>query len=256
MHRFALIVLVGGGALLTAGPALGQANNPPNPAQPPVVPGARTQPELIAQPGIPQTPFFNDPAIRQQLKLSKEQFDALNKAYSEHWSRVVTDTRNLAAMKEQERVRRLQELTGTFQSDFGKSTQSVLQAEQQARFGQLLLQSQGFNAFNDPLLQRRLNLTVKQLADLRAFSQQFDQQLILLQKAAQDDRAGATRRFLELRRQMGEQIGSVLTDPQRQTWLQLTGDPFGFPLQVNPPVQNSTTPTPQPAPVPPPQPQR
>jgi hypothetical protein len=67
-------------AILSTSPTMAQINK------------VQPQPQLQTQPGstysgISQTPWFGDPAVRQQFKWTPDQYNALNKAHSDAWAK-------------------------------------------------------------------------------------------------------------------------------------------------------------------------
>src|SRR5262245_13837363 len=66
-------------------------------------------------PGFPgpirQTPWFSNPDVRSQLKISDEHFTRLNKAYADAWARYEQSVNELAAtLTPEQRALRLQDL--------------------------------------------------------------------------------------------------------------------------------------------------
>jgi hypothetical protein len=192
--------------------------------------------------GWNRSPWFADPRVRQELRLKSDQFDQLQNNYSRSWN--VYD-RGLAGLQndltDEQRGIQQRELGQTFQNEFSGSLDQLLaDPAQRLRFGQLYLQYQGFNAFNDPTVQQRLNLTDRQQRQLSRLQQEWDEQMQALSQEFARERNG-TARFYELRQQAGERIVNVLTDEQRRMWQQMLGRPFDFPPEVYfPPAEGNS----------------
>jgi len=239
----------------------GTTGQPGTPAQPgttgqpgaigqgqPGQPGTTGQPGVAGQQGQPgiksgtggvpnqqisgyngaQTPWFNNPDVRKQLNLNNDQYNGLNKSYEQYWSQYQKGLSGLGNMDEQTRAQQAQELRNNFNSQVMKSAQGVLTPEQVQRFNQLNLQSQGGNAFNDPTVQQKLNLTADQKAKLRALSQQQDQTMSNLQKQYGTDPQAARQQYDASRKQYNDSVNAILNQQQQQTWQQLTGQPYTF----------------------------
>jgi hypothetical protein len=216
--------------------------------------GARTGQGISRHPNLPQAaarapwqfggwnqhPWFADPSVRNQLRLNNDQFDQLRSNYSQSWRRYEQGLGGLQNNLDQQQLGvRQRELGQTFQNEFNTSLDQLLaDPAQRQRFGQLYLQYQGFNAFNDPTVQQRLNLTDRQLEQLSRLQQDWNQQMQVLSDNFGRDRNGLER-FSQLRQEAGERIGNVLTEQQRGIWQQLIGQPYDFPPEVYfPPMES------------------
>jgi hypothetical protein len=72
----------------------------------------------------------------------------------------------------------------------------------------------GLNNFNNPAIQKQLNLTPAQMNQIRQLSTNMRSEQSNLNPSQYS--------------QMWEQVNSILTPEQRQTWTQLTGERFDF----------------------------
>lgn len=192
--------------------------------------------------GINRTPWFSDPALRRELKFTDQQFDRLNKVYGQAWTSYEKGMSGLDKVSEAERARRMQDLSGTFNRDFMKSFEGVIEDPQQRqRFSQLYNQYRGYDTFRDPTIQQQLKLTPEQQQVLRKHSQQYSEQLQNIGKTYQTDQDAATRRFNELRKEHQDRIQSMLNEQQQGRWREIIGDPYTFqPSLYFPGRQNET----------------
>jgi hypothetical protein len=179
---------------------------------------------------VGRVPFFNDPAIRQQLQLSQGQFDQLNRAYADAFTAYNRGFENLNQnLVAQERLRQMQALEGQFNQQFGAALDSTLTDPRiRTRFNQLQSQFQGFGALNNPDFAQSLQLTAGQQQRLRLMANQWNQQMErLLRRNDNDPRLDDE--FQELQLQARQQIESVLNPQQMQVWPQLVGPFYDFP---------------------------
>lgn len=137
------------------------------------------------------------------------------------------DRLNSLAAAEQAAVR--EQLNREYLAAWQNAARDVFNAEQLARYQQLQLQMNGFNAFNDPVVQQSLNLTDDQLAALREQIVWSQQQQAVIQQQAAVDQARAQELFNAFNAEAQTRQNQFLTPEQRQSWAQLTGDPFSFP---------------------------
>lgn len=180
--------------------------------------------------GIGQTPWFNSPEIRQQFKLTDQQYNQLNKSYGNYYGKyqqgITSFGKDLTA---EQRNQKMAELQQGFHKNFSTATNEVFtDAQQRQRYNQLYLQYQGYNAFSDPMVQEKLNLTAEQRLQLGQYGQEWHTQMNDLGRVYQTDREGTTTKYHGMRKQYGERIGTVLTPDQQKSWQLLTGESYNF----------------------------
>jgi hypothetical protein len=182
---------------------------------------------------INQNAFFMDSAIRAQLNVNAQQADLLNRQYAQLWNvynKTQSQFNNTPNLTDAQRQSMIQ-ARNQFYSGLYRSSNDILDANQRARFAQLGLQYRGYQAFDDPIVTERLNLTNDQIIRLRRYEQDYDQQLATVYKLRATDATAFPEKFRELRREMNERINSVFTEPQRRVWKELYGDPHNFRIQ-------------------------
>ena len=199
--------------------------------------GVATQPSKSpAQPGIKsgfqtpsQTPFFNNPDIRANIKLSDDQFNRLNKAYTDAYGPYQKMLSGLPdTLTDQQRIDRTQQMTRDFYSKFNNTANDVLNPQQRTRFNQLSLQYQGPAAFSDPTVTERLKLTPEQRTKLNELDQQWTKQMNTISDKYRSDPKAASTQFNDLVKTNNERVNAILNDQQQRTWREMIGDPFTF----------------------------
>jgi hypothetical protein len=182
--------------------------------------------------GISQTPWFSDPNVQTQLKLTPSQVAKLNQLYAQDWQRFNSSTGQIGSvLTDQQRQQRMQQLTDNFITTFSTSANSILNPDQRTRFSQLWTQSRGFGAFSDPQIQSRMQLTPQQMQSIRQLEQQYNQTLATINQTNASDPAVATSQVTNLRRDFNNKLTALFTDNQRLVWTQLAGDPFTFTIR-------------------------
>jgi hypothetical protein len=187
---------------------------------------------------ISQTPFFNDPGVRRQLNLNDNQFNTLNRAYQNAYNRYNQGFNGLGNnLTEDQREQQMLQLQNQFNTDFNQGVDSTLTDPQmRTRFGQLNRQFMGFNGFNDPGIQRQLNLTPQQRTELRQLAAQWRTQLRQMTSGPGGRNANVNNidpsQWTELSNQYWTRLNNVLTPEQQQTWSQLTGQRYDFPIEA------------------------
>lgn len=231
MFRHSLGALVASLALTAGGTAQQPGQQNPTAQNP----GSKSQPGQSAPGSFGQRPWFEDMGVRQHLKLTQEQYDRLNKAYSDLYTRHSKDFSSLDKLEGEQRSQREAQLSQQFHQGFSKSTHDVLNPQQQQRWGQLHLQYQGLDAFQDPMVQQKLNLTQEQLQQIRQASQEYQRQMAEIRRS---DAKDAGRRLSELRQRSNERIQTILNEQQQQSWQGMIGEPYNFQFSANANVQS------------------
>jgi hypothetical protein len=180
--------------------------------------------------GMSQTPWFSNQDIRQHFKLTDQQFNQLNQTYGEHYGIYQQGVNKFGKdLNPEQRFEKMQELQQRFNKDFSATANNVFtDPQQRQRYNQVYLQYQGYNAFSDPSVQEKLNLTPEQRQQIAQYGQDWDKRMNDLGRTYQTDREGSTKQFNEMRTQSGERLNTVLTPEQQKSWQQMTGEPYQF----------------------------
>lgn len=183
--------------------------------------------------GINQTPWFADANVRRDLRLTDDQFNRLNTVYGQHWTTYNTGLSQLGSLEEQARLQRMQGLQSAFNTNLGTASNDFFQGDQRTRFNQVWMQYRGYDVFNDPTIQQRLNLTPQQLEQLRRLDQEYATQINEVYQGLGNDRVGALRRFSDLRGGINTRVNTILKNEQRPLWRDMLGEPYSFQLPTN-----------------------
>jgi len=175
-----------------------------------------------------QQPWFGEPAIRQQLKLTDDQFNRLNQSYGPAYSSLNSSMAGLDALNERERQARLQQNYDTFSRSLGTAYQDVLNPEQQTRFNQLWTQYRGYDALLDPRTAQKLKLSEQQIQDLRKYDATYQQRMQQLWAQYGTNKETALNAYKQFQPQISEQISRTLTPEQVREWQQMTGESYRF----------------------------
>ncbi len=193
---------------------------------------------------VGSTPWFSNLGVRQELKLNDEQFNRLNRDYRQNWDRYQNDLRGIGTgLSEQQRRDRALELERTFNQNFNQTSQDIFSdAAQRDRFNQLYLQYQGYGAFNDADLRRRMNLSQDQINRISELERNWQRDMNTMRREFASDRLTATRRYRDWSRELNEQLNKILNEDQRRLWRDTAGNPYEFSPDIyfpNPTPQRS-----------------
>jgi hypothetical protein len=211
---------------------------PPAQGQPQLQPGQVQPGQAQVQPGttqtvpggINQTPWFDNPQLRRYLQLNDNQYNGLNKAYQDAWTRynqgVSGLDKNLPEAQRQQQMRNLQQ---NFYKDYSTASgQALTDPAQRQRFEQLGWQYRGFGAFSDPNVASKLQLSQDQLNKLNQYHQDWTNQMGKLGGVYQNNPQQANEQFSKMLGEHANQLNSVLTPQQQAMWGQMAGNPYPF----------------------------
>ncbi len=194
--------------------------SPTSPAQAqPVQPGAATTYPV-------QLYRLND--VSKNLNLNEKQVEQLNKLTDQSQARYRQNFEKLGTLAGAERGPRVQELDRQYTTEWLKSAREVLDEKQMARYQQLSYQYGGFDTFNDPDVNKRLNLTEEQRRNLRDSITWNEQQRREIDRLGATDREKATKLYGDYQKEYQIRFNKYLTPEQIKAWLDLTGEPYTF----------------------------
>ncbi len=177
-----------------------------------------------------ESPWFSADGLQDELELDDDQVERLNEAYGATWRQMrATGADSGRGLDEQARSQRLNEYRDRFDSEFNRSTGSVFRnPQQQQRFNQLRMQYEGFGAFDNPRLRQQFNLNEDQNRQLQELRRDYDSQIEGLRETFATNPDDARTRFNDLRGSSRQRFEGILNDQQRQSFNEMTGQPFDF----------------------------
>jgi Spy/CpxP family protein refolding chaperone len=175
--------------------------------------------------------LLSNKSVQQELKLEGAQ--------AEKVSKIVTDIgakyrEKIQDIPQEERREKLPELMRASNEEAKAALKGELKPEQTTRLEQIIRQQQGVQAFADPATAEKLNLTADQKSKLREINQESGEKMREIFSSAGDDRAAAMEKFQALRKESLEKAHATLTDDQKKTWKELTGEPFEVKFERRP----------------------
>ncbi len=213
-------VLAAGAIVLAASPAFAQ---PPRPGGPGGFGGMMQQAPSIEM-------LLRNDKVQEELKLTDDQKAGIKKA---------TDTVSAKYKDDMDKARadrdfpKMGELRKSMSADLEKALADVLKPEQTKRVKQIQVQNAGLAAFSMDDVQTALKLTDKQKDDVKQEGKDLQDDIRDLMQGAQGDRekmADAMKKVQALRTDTLSKIVDGLSDDQKKTWKDLTGDKFAVAL--------------------------
>lgn len=145
--------------------------------------------------------MLNNAAVLEELKLSKEEADAIIKKYNEE---------SVAL--------------------FNKVLAEKAKPEQATRLSQIRAQQLGFAAFQDSTIVKSLKLTDDQVKEIKEIADDNRKELAELRQNAGNDFGGMFAKMGEIQKASVTKAIAVLKDDQKKTWEELKGKTFTMPM--------------------------
>lgn len=178
--------------------------------------------------------FLSNKSVQQELKLDDKQIEGANKLAEDLRAKSRESLQSLAGLQGQERGEKLRELMKPINEEAEKGIATLFKPEQAKRYHQIVLQQSGAGAFATPELQSDLKLTDEQKEKIKTILEESRAQGAEIRKNAGDDREGAREKSNALRKETLEKVMASLTDDQKKTWKEKTGEAFEVKFEPRP----------------------
>jgi hypothetical protein len=170
--------------------------------------------------------LLGNESVQKELKLDNEQVDKIKAALTKVREQHQEEFAKLRSLDQEERRTKGQELNKTVSEEILKSASGILAPDQLKRLKQIELQQEGTRALSRADVEKALNLTPDQKEKIKAISDDAAKEMRDLRQAGGGGAQGNREKMTELRKQTNEKVQAVLTDDQKKTWKEMTGEPF------------------------------
>ena len=177
---------------------------------------------------LPGMALLDDPQVQRELKLDEAQIAAIRAGtvrIGDEARNMIHSLRNATAARKQDRHVELQKFVIEANQ---KLVIGTLRPEQLTRLSQIENQIRGWLAFEDPGVQKFLNLSTEQKAKVAAFQAESIEAAKSLGRAFPNDAATRKARLAEAERSIRVRALAILDGDQQLIWKKLTGEPFAF----------------------------
>lgn len=176
--------------------------------------------------------LIRNEGVQKELKLDSDQVEKATAAVDKIQQKHQDEFAGLRDLGQEERREKMASLTKTVNEETLKALDGILKPDQIKRLKQLELQQRGEQAFTDPGVQSHLKLTSEQKEKIKTIAEDAAaQRRELFQPGGGGDPQEAQKKMAALRKTTMDNITAVLTPDQRQTWKEMTGQPFEFQFQ-------------------------
>ncbi|WP_435010041.1 hypothetical protein P12x_001261 [Tundrisphaera lichenicola] len=169
------------------------------------------------------------PAVQKELKLDDSQVEKAQEVIAEMRDKGQEMRSSLEGLEGEERMKKMQELMKANNEAAHKSLSAILKPEQVARLKQIELQQQGANAITDADVAKKLGITAEQKEKAQTILADSREEMREAFQSAGDDRQAAMAKIQTLRKETNSKVMALMTEDQKKTWKEMTGEPFEVP---------------------------
>jgi hypothetical protein len=166
-----------------------------------------------------------NPGVQKELKVTDEQKDKLKEAATKVREDHKDDFAKFRDLSDEEK----QKLMKAVSEETDKALGKVLDDKQMKRLRQIGLQQQGAFAFMNPEIQGKLKLTNDQKEKIKTINEEAGQKMRELFQGGFNEEART--KMTQLRKETMDKITGAMTDDQKKTWKEMTGEPFEVQFQ-------------------------
>lgn len=176
--------------------------------------------------------LLSNKEVQKELKLTDEQIEKADKAGAEMREKMTEKFQDLRDLEAGERREKMASLQKEMAAESKKVAEEILKPEQAKRLEQISLQfafqQGGALALANPEIQAKLKITDEQKNKLKDLSDDMNEKRRELGQSAQDggDPQEMAKKRQALQKEGAEKVMSLMTDDQKKTWKELTGEPF------------------------------
>jgi Spy/CpxP family protein refolding chaperone len=197
----------------------------------------------VLERGVGSPLLLTNPGVQREIKLSAEQRDKFREILKEMGDKYQPDLEKTEGDKKKMLLVGYRFAKETSER-VNKAIPDVLQPEQAKRLRQIEIQVNGIISLNKEDIQKRLDLTDKQHDEIKEIGDKFKREIVKLVSDTSNSMPPnrplvAARRVLEAYRTVRvksevatEKALDRLTDSQRKTWREMTGEPFVFRIEL------------------------
>lgn len=178
--------------------------------------------------------LLGNPSVQKELKLDETQIEKAKELATTTREKMAGLRDQLTDLQGQERMTKQAELSKPINEEAMKTAKAFLKPEQLTRLTQIEIQQRGAVAFSDAAIAKKLGITDEQSGKIKTIlaSQQTGMQEI--REAAGQDFAAMMPKMTALRKETNTKVTALLTDDQKKTWKEMTGEPFEVVQQPRP----------------------
>jgi len=171
--------------------------------------------------------LLGNSGVQKELKLDDQQIEKAKEVAAKTGEKAREAFGELQGLDQEERRTKMQQISRELNESALKSAAAFLKPEQVTRLKQISTQLRGAQAFSDPEIAKKLNLTDTQKSDIQSIVQESRQDMPS-REDFQSDREAAMKKMQEINKKTLTKVEGKLNDEQQKTWKELIGAPFEY----------------------------
>jgi Spy/CpxP family protein refolding chaperone len=175
-------------------------------------------------------------SVQKELKLDDQQTEKAKELAEKTREESREKFQGLQDLSQEERRTKMLDINKEINDSTLKAVGAFLKPEQVTRLKQISYQQRGLQAFSDPEIAKKLNLTDAQKTDIQAISQETMESTrgLISQDSTPEERAEGMKKIAEARKAGLTKAEAKLNDEQQKTWKELLGAPFAIVFEPRP----------------------
>jgi Spy/CpxP family protein refolding chaperone len=185
--------------------------------------------------GVDKPILLANDGVKKEIKLTDEQDTKVRKIVRDVFDKYQPEFRKAKGDREKQ-VQLVLESTKETRERLNKALPDILSPEQLKRLDQIQIQVNGIASFKRQDVQKKLNLTDEQKAEIRKIGEGLKEDAAEVLKDASSAPLrkipGAIVKVKELKNTATQKAIDKLTSAQQQTWQEMIGEKFDFKLEL------------------------
>jgi hypothetical protein len=186
--------------------------------------------------GMSLAGLLGNGSVQKELKLDDQQIEKGKELAEKMREESREKFQGLQDLSQEERRTKMQEITKEINDSTIKAVAAFLKPEQIARLKQISFQQRGLQAFSDPEIAKKLNLTDTQKTDIQEINREIMESTrgLISQDSSPEERAEGMKKINEARKTGLTKAEAKLNDEQQKAWKELLGAPFTLVMEPRP----------------------
>jgi len=180
--------------------------------------------------------LLGNASVQKELKLDDQQIEKGKELAEKMRAESREKSQGLQDLSQEEQRTKRQEINKEITESTLKTAGTFLKPEQITRLKQISHQVRGLQAFSDPEIAKKLNLTDTQKTDIQEINREIMESTrgLISQDLSPEERAEGMKKIGEARKAGLTKAEAKLNDEQQKTWKELLGAPFTLVMEPRP----------------------
>jgi hypothetical protein len=176
--------------------------------------------------------LLRNPSVQKELKMDPDQVTKATEAAQKVGQEHQADFMALRNAEPQERMAKMEEINHKVSADTIKAVSGILHKDQTTRLKQIDLQRAGANGLLRPDVEEALKLTPDEKTKIKTIIDDGRKEMMEARQGGFGQGGpGAFQKMQEMQKQTTDKAVAVLTDDQKKTYKEMTGEPFHMEMQ-------------------------